>query len=146
MGCLEATESLKAWAKGDGYAEVWVKNPGGSPRGRNVKAHRHVWEQCFGEIPDGMFVCHHCDNRSCVNPEHLFLGDHQDNMDDMVRKGRGRTSSGRGGEGNPASKLTQLQVDEIRRLCLRGVSQKSIAAKFGIHPISVSRIACGDRW
>ena len=64
--------------------------PDGS--GRNSRAHRYAWELFVGPIPDGMKVLHRCDQRSCVNPDHLFLGTHQDNMDDMAIKGRGRKS------------------------------------------------------
>ena len=53
-----------------------------------IKAHRASWQVYFGSIPNDLQVLHHCDNRACINPEHLWLGTHQDNMDDMVQKNR----------------------------------------------------------
>lgn len=72
--------------------------------------HRHVYQECFGEIPEGMVVRHKCNNTICVNPEHLELGTHIDNMRDRAISGR--TASG---EKAGHAKLTVTQVNEIRR-------------------------------
>src|SRR5690348_1405181 len=69
-------------------------------------AHRFIWTHYFGEIPEGMFVCHKCDVRNCVNPKHLFIGTNKDNMDDKMAKGRQNAAKG---EAQWSSKLTQQQ-------------------------------------
>ena len=68
---------------GDGYGSY-----------RNKRAHRVAWQLTRGPIPDGLVVCHSCDNPACVRPDHLFLGTQQDNIQDMLRKGR-RPPAGR---------------------------------------------------
>jgi HNH endonuclease len=78
-GCVIWTGSVG----GNGYGLVWKD-------GVKQLAHRVAYERKFGPIPDGMFVCHHCDTRRCIKPEHLFLGTQRDNMADMHAKGRGR--------------------------------------------------------
>lgn len=91
-----------------GYGHFWpVHRPG-------VLAHRFSWEIHNGPIPDGLFVCHKCDNPPCVNPDHLFLGSAKDNSQDMVAKGRaGRVDPEKNGGGG---KLKRRDVREIRDL------------------------------
>lgn len=86
-----------------------------------VHSNRVAWLVTYGEIPNGMFVCHTCDNRKCCNPTHLFLGTNNDNMKDMAKKGR--STRGRvfhKGETHPNAKLKDKQVMEIRRLYKTG--------------------------
>lgn len=88
---------------------------------RSVHAHRVAYALMNGDIPDGMFVCHMCDNPCCVNPDHLFLGTHDDNMRDMVSKGRS------------LRRLTKEQVTEIiERYDRGGVTQRELAAEYGV--------------
>ena len=94
-----------------------------------VPAHRLSWMLEYGEIPKGMFVCHHCDNPGCVNPSHLFLGDQTANMRDRKEKGRYGSAAG---ERNPNAKLTALDVEQIRASCVDVATRKAAAARFGV--------------
>lgn len=106
-----------------------------------VGAHRVVYEQAYGAIPPGMYVCHHCDNPPCVNPGHLFLGTPKANSQDRERKGRGAANF-RTGELNPSHKLTDSQVADIRRRAGQQ-SLRSLAREFGVAHQQVSRIVRG---
>lgn len=104
-------------------------------------APRILWTLLNGDIPEGLFVLHHCDFSICCNPKHLFLGTQADNMADMVSKGRGQK-----GESNGRSKLQDFQAREILQKARSGIMQKEIAAEYGIAPSAVSGIFCGRKW
>ncbi len=105
------------------------------------RAHRLSWEFAHGPIPKGTEVCHRCDNPPCVNPAHLFLGTHAENMADMTAKGRSAR-----GERSHHAKITETQAIEIRQKCADGASQSVIAREFGLSSRAVSDIKLGRRW
>lgn len=105
--------------------------------GHNQKAHRISYEIAYGPFDPVLNVLHTCDNPSCVNPRHLFLGTHQDNMRDRDRKGRGYK---RNGEKNGRCKLSDEQVVEIRRLYALGYAKNALAKKFGVSFTQIDRI------
>ncbi len=131
-GCWIWTASQSDW--GYGYFSV---------DGRMKKAHRVSWTIVNGEIPEGLHVLHRCDNPPCVNPSHLFLGTHQDNMADHVAKGR---TSGASGEHNGRARLSIAEVRKIRERLAAGLAQKDIAGEFGVCQQSVSAINRRSTW
>ena len=90
-------------------------------RGEKRKgAHRASWELHYGKIPDGLMICHHCDNPSCVRPDHLFLGTQKDNLQDASRKGRMK-SAGKGWLGKREHCPRGHAFDEINTKIHNGV-------------------------
>ena len=104
------------------------------------RAHRFSYELHSGPIPDGMFVCHHCDHRTCVNPKHLFLGTSQENTADRDRKGRHWVPVG---EKHHKAKITPEMVADIRTKRLR---QKAFGALYGLSHHSVRDIQRRKCW
>lgn len=123
----------------DGYGEAKRIIDGKRVSG----AHRLAWTVANGNIPDGLWILHKCDNRACCNPSHLFLGDAAANNADMIRKGRGM---GPRGELSGHAKLTAPEVIEIRRLHADGVTQRAIAAQFKVGFKAVCKIVHRERW
>jgi hypothetical protein len=115
-------------------------------------AHRFSWTVANGPIPDGMMVLHKCDVPGCVNPAHLFLGTHADNMADKARKGRVRTGPAiqpmRYVRERAAHFNAKLSVTDVERIMsLRGVrSQPELAREYGVAPSTICRIMSGRRW
>ena len=150
-GCWEWTGHRNA----DGYGIL-----GTGPRGAVVHefAHRVSWQLHFGAIPDGMLVCHHCDNPPCVRPDHLFIGTNAANTRDRDRKGRHRTLRGDEhpqrldpskvlrGEAHGNAKLTAADVRAIRQRRAAGEPLAAIAVDYGIRIAAVSSIAKRRTW
>ncbi len=104
---------------GRGYGQFQVA-------GKKVLAHRFSWEHHNGPIPSGKFVCHKCDNVLCVNPDHLFVGTHSDNMQDMANKGR-----------HWSAKLFKSDRTVIGR---SAAPTKYLADLYGVHRTTIQRI------
>lgn len=114
--------------------------------GRNIRAHRASFAAFNGPIPDGMNVCHRCDVRACVNPEHLFLGTQSDNIRDAASKGRVcRTVRARGGL-HPSAKLTDSDVLAILSRLRDGEPKAQLARVFGVSDRTILLIARGESW
>lgn len=113
----------------------------GGRNGKGLLAHRISWELHNGEIPSGMHVCHSCDNRKCVNPEHLFIGTNQDNINDRVAKGRSSKwikSAPR--EKTPNAKLKDSDIKSMVEKRLNGGKVVEIAREFGVCKEHASRV------
>ena len=131
-GCWEWTGGRQP----RGYGLVWSC-------GNMQLAHRVSYELHVGKIPDGLCVCHRCDNRKCVSPEHLFLGTHEDNMRD--RNEKGRTSKG---DVRWNAKLSSGDADLIRAALdrLPHGGGKFLAQWFGVHETTICDIRRGKSW
>lgn len=128
-GCRIWTRSIES----QGYGTIqWC--------GRVRKLHRLVWELVYGPIPSGMCVLHRCDVRCCISIHHLFLGTHQDNMSDMMAKGRNVPNRG---SKNGLAKLTEEQARSVRE---DQRSHKQIAAEYGISTAHVSNVKRRKTW
>lgn len=132
-GCLEFTGCKNK----KGYGQIYVND---GP----MQAHRAAWQLSpHGLIPDGLCVCHHCDNRSCVEVSHLFLGTNADNTADMVAKGRNRATRG---EDSGVSKITKHDVFWIRSLREHGMTHNEIASATGIGKSIIQNVLYGRSW
>jgi hypothetical protein len=154
------------WDRVDKTGDCWIwggslfKSTGYgcfSERGKARGAHRVAWELTNGPIPEGLSICHKCDNRPCVRPDHLFLGTNKDNMADAAAKGRMRSGDRHParvrpdylprGTGHGMHKLTEASVAEMRRLyALGGVSQPELARLHGVSQATINDMLLCKTW
>lgn len=132
-----------------GYGRIKLK-------GKPHTAHRLSWELHVGSIPPGLFICHRCDNKGCVNPRHLYVGTPMDNFNDSAA--RGRVSRGDNhwtrkypekilrGERHPRARLTALQVEDIRRRYSEGEGSRALATAFAVHQSTINRVTAGKHY
>lgn len=146
---VQKTDNCWVWtgaiiAKAGGYGTINASKDRGI-----LRVHRVSWELHFGAIPDGLSVLHRCDNPPCVRPDHLFLGSQQDNVADMMAKGRCRTRPPMPGivAGRLHAKMSLEIAAEVRAEYFRGgTTLKRLAAKHGVHHETVRRIVHGRSW
>lgn len=136
------------WEKVEKGPDCWLwlggKNNGGYgsfKAGGLHHPHRYSWALANGPIPDGLQINHHCDNRICVNPAHLYAGTKKENSGDMVARGRVSRGSRR-----PLAKITEAEVPFIRHWAVLGYKQDDIADAFGLSQSAVSLITLGRTW
>ena len=108
---------------------------------KTIRVHRTMWEHRYGQIAEGMHICHKCDVRACCNVDHMFIGSNADNTADKVAKGRQTKGSKIG-----RSKLTESQVSDIKSRLARGEKQAAIAAIYGVVQCSVADINTRRTW
>lgn len=125
---IDPTTGCWVWQKGKsagGYGAIRENN-------RIALAHRRAYELWVGSIPDGLFVCHKCDNPPCFNPDHLFLGTDQDNQDDCYKKGRMPL-----GPDRPNAKLSPSQIKEIRA---SAATLQELSKTYGVGQTTLFRV------
>jgi hypothetical protein len=115
-----------------GYAKIWIGK-------KTISASHLAFNLAGKSVPAGMLACHHCDNPVCVNIDHLFIGTHKDNSDDMFAKGRESIIGLRKGVPEKINRTSEEKRKIAREMLARGAEPKTAAAVIGVHPDTVRR-------
>ena len=135
-GCLDWTAAIHT----EGYGSFKLD-------GKRQLAHRVAWMFAHGPAPAELCVCHTCDNRLCVNPDHLFLGTKADNTADAIAKGRHSTTvNPLRGEHQPTAKLNEVAVRVIRYMAAKGVTASKLARVHGVGRTTIRRVVARQTW
>lgn len=118
--------------KSGGHAGIYID-------GKQYRAHRYIYQKLIGEIPEGQVVRHTCDNPRCINPEHLIIGTHAQNVKDRVERGRSAI-----GEKHGRSKLTEQEVREIK--FIKSLNNKTLSYIYNVDPKVIRNIKSGKSW
>lgn len=147
--CYDIDAATGCWVwnrtKSLGYGIVHIAS------GKQAKAHRLSYEKHVGPIPDGLYILHRCNRRDCVCPDHLYAGTQKENMRDAIDAGTHVSLhpdiASRPGEKNGRAKLSQDDVDYIRKIYRRGKPRQiDLAAKYGVDQTTISKIIRGVNW
>jgi hypothetical protein len=130
-GCFVITSHKKT---GGGYGYMYLN-------GKHHRIHRLVYEECFGELQEGLVIRHKCDNRICINPEHLETGSNKDNSMDAVSRKRNAF-----GSRNGRAKITEEQAKEIKNLLQNGLTVTSVMLRMNLSRKIVRSIKEGKTW
>lgn len=145
-GCWIWTGAKKGKSHLKQYGNLIVGSRSDGSR-KSISAHRFSFQTFNGNIPEDKWVLHHCDNPSCVNPDHLYLGSRQDNVNDREKRNRNKIHLiFRSGENHPSAKLNCETVNNIRLLLKKGKSCTDIAKVHGVHRKTISDIKLGKTW
>jgi hypothetical protein len=145
---LDAESRFWTHVEKTGNCWVWTGKIGNKGYGyyttgqRHLLTHRYAYTITYGQIPSGKFVLHHCDNRACVRPDHLFLGTHRDNMDDMKRKGR----QAHGARTHTAILTEEQAIALLHEYAAGNHNQRALAEKYGVNFRSVWNLLHGETW